>query len=208
MTVYHLLWVIIRQLFSDYDVKIILLIEKHVHVPLISHNCELGIRYKQYKYLTQNYHSLFYHICTTAYNLKMKSFADSEGKKHYPSHKHFFKAGICLFVVSWWFFIFTFLGFFKNILPSKLCYNKFIKCSHKNLLVSFFIIQWKYALFNYSLIQVGWGCNFYLNHVSSLGASECQGTEEGVQFPDLGDTQVIQVVQNNLQQNNSTCTVN
>lgn len=90
---YHLLWVIIRQLFSDYDVKIILLIEKHVHVPLISHNCELGIRYKQYKYLTQNYHSLFYHIhvCTTAYNLKMKSFADFEGKKHYPSHKHFLK---------------------------------------------------------------------------------------------------------------------
>lgn len=105
-------------------------------------------------------------------------------------------------------FFFTFLGFFKNILPSKLCYNKFIKCSHKNLLVSFFIIQWKYALFNYSLIQVGWGCNFNLNHVSSLGASECQGTEEGVQLPDLGDTQVIQVVQNNLQQNNSVCTAN
>lgn len=129
-------------------------------------------------------------------------------KKTLSVTQTFFKAGICLFVVSWWFFIFTFLGFFKNILPSKLCYNKFIKCSHKNLLVSFFIIQWKYALFNYSLIQVGWGCNFNLNHVSSLGASECQGTEEGVQFPDLGDTQVIQVVQNNLQQNNIVCTVN
>lgn len=70
------------------------------------------------------------------------------------------------------------------------------------------MIQWKYALFNNSLIQVVWGCNSYLYHVSSLGASECQGTEEGVQLPDLGDTQVIQVVQNNLQQNNIVCTVN
>lgn len=39
-----------------------------------------------------------------------------------------------------------------------------------------------------------------------MGASECQGTEEGVQLPDLGDTQVIQVVQNNLQQNTFACT--
>lgn len=60
-------------------------------------------------------------------------------------------------------------------------------------------------MFNYSLRHLRWGCNSYLNHVSSLGTSECQGTEEGVQLPDLWYTQVIQVVQNNLQHNNCAC---